>query len=237
MGSLSLDPPSLANSVKEKINGVSRKLEDAVPSLNPTPYWRRLASRFPNMVQYAYQQSRTGVDANQAVVNIMLPSAAGQNMVAGAELMLAANTAGAAGPASGAPMPAAKTPETIEEKLASKMSISFPQNSLEFALRDIGEEAGIAIDIKGGDLQLDGITRNKEIKEFTHDNKPVGDILAQLLVRANPEPSPGANSEVQKLIYVIHPMDGPDEEKKLVVTTRAAAQKNNYTLPDVFKIP
>lgn len=237
MGSLSLDPPSLANSVKEKINGVSRKLEDAVPSLNPTPYWRRLASRFPNMVQYAYQQSRTGVDANQAVVNIMLPSAAGQNMVAGAELMLAANTAGAAGPASGAPMPAAKTPETIEEKLASKMSISFPQNSLEFALRDIGEEAGIPIDIKGGDLQLDGITRNKEIKEFTHDNKPVGDILAQLLVRANPEPSPGANSEVQKLIYVIHPMDGPDEEKKLVVTTRAAAQKNNYTLPDVFKIP
>ncbi|QDU74375.1 Serine/threonine-protein kinase PrkC [Bremerella volcania] len=236
IGSLSLDPPSLANSVKEKINGVSRKLEDAIPAVNPTPYWRRLASRFPNMIQFAYQQSRTGVDANQAVVNIMLPSAAGQNIVAGAELMLAANSTGAVGPASGAPMPAAKTPETIEEKLASTMSISFPQNSLEFALRDIGEEAGIPIEIKGGDLQLDGITRNKEIKEFTHDNKPVGEILAQLLVRANPEASPGANTEVQKLIYVIHPMDGPEEAKKLVVTTRAAAEKNNYTLPDVFKI-
>lgn len=236
MGSLSLDPPSLANSVKEKINGVSRKLEDAVPSVNPTPYWRRLASRFPNMVQFAYQQTRTGVEANQAVVNIMLPSAAGQNMVAGAELMLAANTAGAVGPASGGAMPAAKTPENIEEKLASTMSISFPQNSLEFALRDIGEETDIPIDIKGSDLQLDGITRNKEIKDFTHDNKPAGEILAQLLVRANPEPSPGPNSDVQKLIYVIHPMDGPDEAKKLLVTTRAAAAKNNYTLPDVFKI-
>ncbi|MEW4562197.1 protein kinase [Bremerella sp. JC770] len=237
MGSLSLDPPSLANSIKEKINGISRKLEDAVPAVNPTPYWRRLASRFPNMVQFAYQQSRTGVEANQAVVNIMLPSAAGQNMVAGAELMLAANTVGAAGPAGGGAMPAAKTPETIEEKLASTMSISFPQNSLEFALRDIGEEADLPIEIKGGDLQLDGITRNKEIKDFTHDNKPVGEILAQLLVRANPEASPGANTAVQKLIYVIHPMDGPDEAKKLVVTTRAAAAKNNYTLPDVFKIP
>ncbi|PQO26704.1 hypothetical protein C5Y96_19660 [Blastopirellula marina] len=236
MGSLSLDPPSLANSVKEKINGVSRKLEDAVPAVNPSPYWRRLATRFPNMVQFAYQQTRTGVENNQAVVNIMLPSAAGQNMVAGAELMLAANSAGAAAPAGGGAMPAAKKPETIEEKLASTMSISFPQNSLEFALRDIGEEAGIPIEIKGTDLQLDGITRNKEIKEFTHDNKPVGEILAQLLVRANPEPSPGSNTEVQKLIYVIDPMDGPDEAKKLVVTTRAAAEKNKYTLPDVFKI-
>jgi len=237
LGSLSLDPPSLANSVKGKINTVSRKLEDAVPAVNPTPYWRRLASRFPNMVQFAYQQSRTGVEANQAVINIMLPAAAGQNMVAGAELMLAANSAGAAGPAGSAPMPETKEPETIEEKLASTMSISFPQNSLEFALRDIGEEAGIPIDIKGGDLQLDGITRNKEIKDFTHNDKPVGDILAQLMVRANPEPSPGPSSEAQKLIYVIHPMEGPDEEKKLVVTTRAAAAKNNYTLPDVFEIP
>lgn len=236
IGSLSLDPPSLANSVKEKINGVSRKLEDAVPGVNPTPYWRRLASRFPNMVQFAYQQSRTGVEANQSVVNIMLPSAAGQNIVAGAELMLAANSAGASAPASGGAMPAAKTPETIEEKLASTMSISFPQNSLEFALRDIGEEAGLEIEIKGNDLQLDGITRNKEIKEFTHDNKPVGEILAQLLVRANPEPSPGPNTDVQKLIYVIHPTDGPDEDKKVIVTTRAAAEKNNYTLPEVFKI-
>ncbi|MBA2116946.1 serine/threonine protein kinase [Bremerella alba] len=236
MGSLSLDPPSLASSVKERINGVSRKLEDAVPGVNPTPYWRRLASRFPNMVQFAYQQSRTGVEANQAVINIMLPAAAGQNMVAGAELMLAANSAGAAGPASGEAMPAAKTPETIQEKLASKMSISFPQNSLEFAIRDIGEETDIPIDIIGGDLQLDGITRNKEIKDFTHDNKPAGEILAQLLVRANPEASPGPNSEVQKLIYVIHPVDGPDDAKKVLVTTRAAAAKNNYTLPDVFKI-
>lgn len=236
MGSLSLDPPTMANSVKEKINGVSRKLEDAIPALNPSPYWRRLASRFPNMIQFAYQQTRTGVEANQAVINIMLPAAAGQNMVAGAELMLAANTAGASAPAAGGAMPAAKKPETIEEKLASTMSISFPQNSLEFALRDIGEEAGIPIEIKGPDLQLDGITRNKEIKDFTHDNKPVGEILAQLLVRANPEASPGANTEVQKLIYVIHPMDGPDDAKKLVVTTRAAAEKNKYTLPDAFKI-
>ncbi|CAE7521793.1 prkC_5, partial [Symbiodinium sp. CCMP2456] len=112
------------------------------------------------------------------------------------------------------------------------MSISFPQNSLEFALRDIGEEAGVPIEIKGGDLQLDGITRNKEIKDFTHENKPAGEILAQLLVRANPEASPGPNTEVQKLIYVIHPMDGPEDAKKVVVTTRKAAETNNYTLPD-----
>ena len=55
-------------------------------------------------------------------------------------------------------------------------------------------------------------------------------------MRANPEASPGPNTEVQKLIYVIHPMDGPEDAKKVVVTTRKAAETNNYTLPDVFKI-
>ncbi|MBI1247316.1 protein kinase [bacterium] len=237
IGSLALEPLGLANSMKQKINSISLQLEDTViPELNPTPYWRRLATQFPQMVRFTYQNARSGVDAGQAVVNVILPAQAGQNMVACSELLLASSMAGAQAASPGSGMPAQKKPETIEEKLASTMSISFPQNSLEFALRDIGEEAGIPIDIKGGDLQLDGITRNKEIKDFHHQNKPVGEILAQLLVRANPEASPGANTEVQKLIYVIYPMEGPDSEKKLLVTTRKAAETNKYTLPDAFKI-
>ncbi|WP_158545522.1 serine/threonine protein kinase [Bremerella cremea] len=235
IGSLSLDPPNLAANMKEKIKGVSRRLEESVMAVNPTPYWRRLATQFPSMVRFAYQNARSGVEGDQAMVNCILPATAGQNLVAASELLLAANTSGAAAPAGGK-MPAQKTPETIEEKLASTMSISFPQNSLEFALRDIGEEAGIPVEINGTDLQLDGITRNKEIKDFHFENKPVGEILAQLMVRANPEASPGPGTDVQKLIFVIHPMDGPDDAKKLVVTTRKAAEREKYTLPDVFKI-
>lgn len=235
IGSLSLDPPSLAANMKEKIKNIARSLEESVMSVNPTPYWRRLATQFPSMVRFAYQNTRSGVENDQAMINCILPQAAGQNLVAASELLLAANTSGATAPAGGN-MPAAKTPETIEEKLASTMSISFPQNSLEFALRDIGEEAGIEVEINGTDLQLDGITRNKEIKDFHFDDKPAGEILAQLMVRANPEASPGPGTDVQKLIYVIHPMDGPEDAKKLLVTTRKAAERENYTLPDVFKI-
>ena len=235
IGSLSLDPPNLAMSLREKIMGTSRRLEDSVMAVNPAPYWRRLATQFPTMVRFVYQQSRSGVDDDQAVVNCILPASAGQNLIAASELLIAANGSGGSAPAGGN-SPTAKKPETIAEKLAVSMSISFPQNSLEFALRDIGEEVGIPIEINGGDLQLDGITRNKEIKDFHHEDKPAGEILAQLLVRANPEASPGPGTDVQKLIYVIYPMDGPEDAKKLVVTTRAAAAREEYTLPEVFQI-
>lgn len=235
IGSLSLDPPNLAMSLREKIMGTSRRLEDSVMAVNPAPYWRRLATQFPSMVRFVYQQSRTGVDEDQAIVNCILPASAGQNLVAASELLIAANGSGGSAPAASS-SPVTKKPETIAEKLATAMSISFPQNSLEFALRDIGEEVGIPIEINGGDLQLDGITRNKEIKDFHHENKPAGEILAQLLVRANPEASPGPDTDVQKLIYVIHPMDGPEDAKKLVVTTRAAAAREDYELPEVFQI-
>ncbi|PQO29963.1 serine/threonine protein kinase [Blastopirellula marina] len=235
IGSLSLDPPSLAANMKEKIMGVSRSLEESVMAVNPTSYWRRLATQFPSMVRFAYQNTRSGVEDDQAMINCILPASAGQNLVAASELLLAANMSGAAAPA-GDNMPASKKPETIEEKLASTISISFPQNSLEFALRDIGEQAGIPVEINGNDLQLDGITRNKEIKDFHFKDKPVGEILAQLMVRANPEASPGPGTDIQKLIFVIHPTDGPDEAKKLVVTTRKAAEREKYTLPEVFQI-
>lgn len=234
-GSISQTPPMVAQTLKEKVLGISRRLEDTIPELNAVPYWRRLALQFPNMVRYAYQHARAGAEGNQALVNVVLPASAGQNLVAGTELMLAASAAppAAAGPAMVA---ATSEPKTIEEKLKVPASISFPQNSLEFALRDIGELAGIEVEIRGPDLQLDGITRNKEIKDFHHENKPVGEILANLLVRANPEASEGPGTEVQKLIYVILPQDGPEEEKKIVVTTRAAAARDKHELPEAFQI-
>jgi len=236
IGSLSVEPNVLANGLKQRINDFSRQLEDGVRDLNPTSYWQRLAFRMPQMVGFTYRNARTGVSDNQSVVNVYLPASAGQNLVAGAELLSAATTSSA----SAAPSEMAGTsnePKTIEDKLQRSLSISFPQNSLELAIYDIAEEAGFEFEIKGGDLQLDGITRNKEIKDFHHENKPAGEILAQLLVRANPEASPGAATDVQKLIYVVHPQDGPDDEKKVLVTTRKAAEKNNYTLPQAFQIP
>lgn len=234
-GSISQAPETLAQTYKDKILGISRRLEDTVPELNATPYWRRLALQFPNMVRYAYQHARTGAEANQAVVNIVLPVSAGQNLVAGTELTLAASSSPAV-PGNASMQPAGNEPKTIQDKLQAPASISFPQNSLEFALRDIGEQAGFEIEIRGPDLQLDGITRNKEIKDFHHENKPVGEILANLLVRANPEASEGPGTEIQKLIYVIHPKDGPEEAKKIVVTTRAAAARDKYELPEAFQI-
>jgi len=237
IGSLSLNPPSLAEGFREKIAGISRQLEDFVPGLNPSPYWRRLANKLPVMVHFAYQHTRSGVDENQAVVNIVLPPPAGQNLVAGTELILAAqHNPGAANPTAQTMAASAKAPETIAEKLQSPISISFPQNSLELALHDIADVAGLEFEIMGPDLMKDGITRNKEIKDFEYENMPAGQVLANLMVRANPEPSPGPNSAAQQLIFVIHPAEGAEENKKLLITTRKAAEANSYQVPDMFKV-
>lgn len=233
-GSLNQNPETLAQTMRERLQSSAQRLEDEIPNLNPTSYWRRLANRFPMMVRFAYQNARSGSENNLAVVNAILPPNAAQNLVAASELMLAAQSGPVGGPSQMADSPQ-KKPETFAEKLQSKISIQFPQNSLEFAIRDLGEEADIPMQIVGSDLQMEGITRNQEIKDFNHQEKPFEEVLVALLMRANPVTTVTAPTEEdQKLIYVIDPMDGPEDEKKVLITTRVAAKAKGYTIPAVF---
>ncbi|MEX2358376.1 MAG: protein kinase [Pirellulaceae bacterium] len=233
-GSLNQNPETLAQTMRERLQSGAQRLEDEIPNLNPTSYWRRLANRFPMMVRFAYQNARSGSENNLAVVNVILPPNAAQNLVAASELMLAAQSGPTGGGAQMADSPQ-KKPETIAGKLQSKISIQFPQNSLEFAIRDLGEEADVSMQIIGGDLQMEGITRNQEIKDFDQQDKPFEEVLVALLMRANPVTTVTAPTEEdQKLIYVIDPLDGPEDEKKVLITTRVAAKAKGYTIPAVF---
>ncbi|PHR99895.1 MAG: hypothetical protein COA78_24445, partial [Blastopirellula sp.] len=236
-GTLDNEPDLLANTMRQRLSEVSKKLSVKMRSINATPYWRNLADNFPKMVQFAHTMSRSGAEDNQAIVNAVLPVNAAQNLIAASELALSADSAGAATSVATTNAPTAE-PTTIPEKLKIKMSLSFPRNSLEFAMRDYGEEIGVQVKILGPDLQLDGITRNQQISDFMQEDKTREEVLIALLIKANPiktvtEP----NDPNQKLVYVIAPNpEDPDAGDIILITTRSAAATKNYTVPDIFKV-
>jgi len=216
-------------------------LEDYFVSLEPPPYWKKLAFRFPGMVHELYTQLRSGVENEQAIMNAYLPPTAAHNLLLGSELVVS-SAPGRGVPA--AAVPVAAGPKTLADALQIKTSFSFDSQSLEFAMRDLAEEIKsnlkgapfeFAIKILGDDLKLEGITRNQSIRDFKQENQTVADILTALVRKANPVTTVKDPSEIdQKLVWLIGP--DPDEAAKqaVLITTRVAAATKKYTLPTVF---
>lgn len=240
LSSLDKRPQQLAEELKGRLSQIPTSLEDYFVSLNPPPYWRKLANRYPSMIRDLHAQMRVGVESEQAIVNSVLPAAAAHNLVLGGELLVA-TTPGQSPAVAVAPPPAA--PKTIADALQIRTSYTFDNQSLEFAMRDLaadvqtslkGATFEFGIKIIGPDLQNDGITRNQSIRDFKQENQTVADILTALVLKANPLPGKGASDKDQKLLWVV----GPDPEnptKQLVlITTRAAAATKKYTLPAPF---
>ena len=137
---------------------------------------------------------------------------------------------------------------TTLSDLLKKKRIDFevPQQSLEFTLRDLSNEVNeihpkltfnFRIRIVGTDLRAAGITRNQQIRNFRAAHKTIGDVLTELLVSANPgSEMVDPTEESQKLVWVL----APDPDKKggpkiILVTTRKAAQRKGYELPEHFR--
>jgi hypothetical protein len=89
---------------------------------------------------------------------------------------------------------------------------------LETSLALLQEEIGAKIVIVGGDLQLEGITKNQSFG-IDEKDKPAFEVLKGVLLKANP---------LGKLVYVIV-KEGNEESLK--ITTRAAAEKRKETIP------
>jgi hypothetical protein len=194
------------------------------------------------MVTAMHRQARVGDEDDQAVVNSVLPLAAAHNLVLATELAI--NSAAGGGEtvvvSSGPPMP-----KTMEEVLESKISISFDQDSLEFAMQNVvnvvKEEYpklpfDFAIKILGDDLKLDGITRNQQIRDFNQKDASVADVLVALVRKANPVTTVKDPSELdQKLVWVVGP-DPDDASRQIVlITTRQASETKSYKLPKPFQ--
>ena len=109
----------------------------------------------------------------------------------------------------------------IQEEIKS----DFPNLPFEFNIRMIGTA-----------LVKSGITQNQRPGTLEFKDKKVAEILTDIMVRAKPNKDiTGSNDPNCKLIWVV--ADDPKQpgQKAILVTTRANAADENYSLPDSFK--
>lgn len=215
----------LAGTLAGRITAVADTVEEYCTALDPHPYGRKLVLRLPAMLRVLAANSRAGAEGKGVVVNGYLPRHAGHNLVLAAELALdqspgqSPQQAAAGGPARADDGSAA---QGALGRLQKRISLVFARDTLEKSIQMISEEIGVPMDIMGGDLQLEGITKNQSFGLDERD-KTADAILRTILAKSNPD---------GKLVYVVHVKDGVET---IDITTRAAAAKRGEKLPAGFE--
>ena len=137
-------------------------------------------------------------------------------------------------------------PNTLEELLATPRDLVVTSDpDLINLLRDIEQEVkddfpnlpfDFHIRLLGNDLGTAGITQNQRPGKVEASQKPLGEILAQIMLQANPDKSASQPSDPNcNLIYVIGPDPESPENQAVLVTTREAANQRNIPLPKIFQ--
>ncbi len=234
--------PALLQGLRKSIEGwptwADRFVVDSVPDAS----WRLLANRLPFMMRFVTGQTRYGVSDGAAVANVYLPGrAASQTVLA---VLLAMNTQPGAAAVTATAVPPAK-PLTITEMLDRKMSISFDQESLEFAINTIVDEFKRSLPrgstmppvrIAYGDLEKMAITQNQQIRDFSKTDQPLRKVLTDLMLGANPDvTATGPRDPKQALVWVVSDDAETPAGKVILVTTRPAAE-GVYELPAEFAV-
>lgn len=220
-----VDEPArvMAKSLRQKIDTMAGAVEDWTAGLDGARYGRKLINRLPVMVKFLAAHARAGAEGTRVVLNAYLPRHAGHNLALATELALAqANGAGAA--VGAAPRPAAEASGGARKKLQKKTSLSFKSDTLERSIQLLEEDIGMRIEILGGDLKLEGITKNQSFS-LNEKDKPAEEILRAILLKANPD---------GKLVYVFR---GTGDGDSIVITTRAQVAERGDPLPPVFESP
>ncbi|MAV38797.1 MAG: hypothetical protein CMJ59_25445, partial [Planctomycetaceae bacterium] len=234
------DRHALAADFHKRIAEIPDQIERYSARLFPHPYWRMVANRYPGMIRYMHNQMRIGVGGDEAVINGVLPSQAAHNLLFGGTMFLLAQPGVAI---AGNPAAKPQGPQTVEALLATKLDLSFDQQSLEFAIRDLGQEVkdrhpvlpfAFRIQIVGTDLENDGITRNQQVRDINLTDKSLAEALTQIVVVAQATGKPASHPD-QKLVWVVGPDPDQPQSQIVLVTTRIAAMKKNYELPAVFR--
>ena len=210
---------SLAGRLARQIEKVADAVEDYCAALNPHPYGRKLVMRLPSMIRVVAANARCGAEGKGVVLNTYLPRHAGHNLVLASELALE-QTPGSALAAVPGKTPAA-APAGSVGGLQKKMSLVFAKDTLEKSIQMLSDEIGIPMEILGGDLQLEGITKNQSFGLDERD-KSADAVLRTILAKSD---------SAGRLVYVIRKRDGVES---IEITTKAAAAKRGDTLPPGF---
>jgi serine/threonine protein kinase len=221
------ESPDPAKAMRDRLKLVAKKVDLGVHSLEWTPYSQNVLVELPDMVRTAQQFTRVGTADKEIVVRTYLPAKAASSLALGTYLCLLENPKGVAAPRPGASAASGPQANTAASVLDKKITISFPRNTLEMCMQMMQDELGIPIEIKGGDLQLDGITKNQSFGLDEHD-KPAREIFKKILLQANPD---------GKLVYIFKPNESGKGEMIWLTTRAAVAKRGDKLPPELEKAP
>ena len=219
VAALDVPPKTLARDISGRVDGLADQVELGCAALNPDPYGRVLVLRLPAMLRTLAAQLRSGAEGQGVVLNAYLPRHAAHNIVLAAEIALAQSPGAtvAVKPAVSVPV----EPQGALGKLSRKITLAFAKDNLERSIQILADETGVPMEILGGDLQLEGITKNQSFG-LDEQDKPADEILRVILAKSNPD---------GKLVYFVGEKAG---EEWVFITTRAAVAKRGDPLPPAF---
>lgn len=239
------NPIALMRAWQERISMWPQWADQFVLESQPDPSWRLLATRLPLMMRFVANQTRIGISDGVAMGNLYLPRRVVPQLAV--SISLALNTDRRSGSPAVVREPTGDTPSglTLEQMLDRKLSVSFDQESLEFAIDTVVDEfrrtlpdgsSLPAVRIIGADLQKMGITQNQQIRGFNKSDASLRSVLTDLMLEANPDRSASGPSDAkQALVWVVADDPTNPGDKAIFVTTREAS-RGRYDLPREFRV-
>ena len=212
----------LRKQIDQGLTGLADSVEELLSERSLAAYGKRLVLRLPQLLRLGQRQLRVGIERRDLIVaNAYLPQFAGHNLTVAANLLLEQI---AADPDGGKAVVAATVPVplTLAERLQKPVDVAFARDTLETAIQMLADESDIPLMIAGGDLELEGITKNQSFG-LEQRGVPAEDVLLTILRKSDG----GAG----KLVYVVRQQDG---QEQIVITTRKAAEKRGEALPAAF---
>jgi hypothetical protein len=247
MGNQLQEAGQRTESMREMVLSWADRAERSMVEQPAHPYWRAIAVRLPQMLRSTQPYTRLGVENGQSILNFYLPPQAAPNLLTAAWMQRRPQLpVGQGVNRSTLPAVTAKASMSIDEILARPIQLSFDQQSLETAMQSIADEINgsipegtppIRMEIDGGAFERDGITRNKEVRDFQFQGKPARDVLIDLVRKANPEKVPELNQAAQKVLWIELPDPQRSGQPKIVITTRKGAEAVSAKIPREFVLP
>jgi hypothetical protein len=176
LGSADKSADSLSSQFANRARSLPDMVENGLLPLTLHRYAKKLLQRFPEQLRVLAENTRSDVDDDMAVLRCYLPGVATHNLLLATELALAEQPL-AGGSTSGS---GAEKPRSIAELLKKKTTLTFPRDTLEKSLQMLMDDVGIKYEILGGDLQLEGITKNQSFG-LDEKDKTAGEILRKIM--------------------------------------------------------
>jgi hypothetical protein len=201
--------------------------------------------KFANWMSMLSANSRYGVENRVVIANCWLPKPAAHNLTLATELALASS--GGGGTAVAAPQtPTESVPQTLDELLQRKIDIEIPKNDLVLIVDELRETIkekyrGLPFEfdirLMGNDLQLQGITQNLSVTDFSMIDRPIHEVLTGLLEKAYTAPGvESTHDEGFMFVWVTAPDPDAPDNTIVLLTTRVAATNASYELPEAFRV-